>query len=323
MSQEFWRNKRVLVTGGAGFIGSHVVEMLVRMGARVRVPVRQFSKPSPFLSEVASDVERVEADLNNPDASVRVAQNMDIILHLAAHVGGVAYNMAHPAKLFSENVRPTINIVEAARKAGVERLLITSSACVYQRDIPIPVPESEGFVGTPEPTNEGYGLAKRMAEYLGQKAAEEYGIKVAIARPFNAYGPRDNFDPETSHVIPSLIRRVLAGENPFMVWGTGEQSRSFLYVTDFARGLLSVAEEYAIADPVHLATDEETTIRDLVDLIVRLSGRDVEIRFDPTKPSGQPRRAGDTTKMKKKLSFRPIVSLEDGLRRTMEWYQSS
>jgi len=198
---------------------------------------------------------------------------------------------------------------------------VVSSACAYPRDAKIPTPESEGTRGEPELTNAGYGWAKRMQEYAGRAYAQEYGMKIAIARPFNAYGPRDDFgNAEGSHVIPGLIQRVFSGENPLVVWGTGKPTRTFLYVTDFARGLMEVAEHYAVADPVNLGTDEEISIGELAKLVIELSGKKLKVAFDASKPDGQPRRNCDTTKAGHVLQWRAQVPLREGLKKTIEWY---
>ncbi len=316
----FWNNKRVLVTGGAGFIGSHLVELLLAQGARVRVPVRTSNKLHSFLDGVHNQVEFMAADLLRSEDCVRVCQDQDIVMQLAAKVGGIEYNIAHPGSIFRDNLLLYMNVLEAARAAAVERFLVVSSACVYPRFCTIPTPEEEGFNERPEPTNEGYGWAKRMEEFLAEAYHREYGMKLAIARPYNAYGPRDNFDPASSHVIPALIRRIVAGENPLQVWGSGKQSRSFLYVEDFARGLMEIAEKYAIADPINLGADEEITIAETVKLISEISGIRPAVHFDTSKPEGQPRRKCNTRKAKEKIGFEAQVSLRDGLKKTINWY---
>jgi GDP-L-fucose synthase len=192
---------------------------------------------------------------------------------------------------------------------------------VYPRACTIPTPETEGFSGTPEETNEGYGWAKRMAEFEAAAVHKEFGLRVAIARPYNAYGPRDDFDPETSHVIPALIRKALSGQDPLEVWGDGTQTRAFLYVEDFVRGLLEVAERYAECDPVNLGADEEVSIGDLARMIVELCGSRARLRFETGAPKGQPRRNCDTAKAREKLAFSAKVPLREGLRRTIEWYR--
>ncbi|MBI3564019.1 MAG: NAD-dependent epimerase/dehydratase family protein, partial [Elusimicrobia bacterium] len=234
----FWDRKKVLVTGGGGFIGSHAVERLVAAGARVTVADHRGPLKRRNLTAVWKDVDFVHADVDDPRAALRFCKGQDVVINMAASVGGVGWNSTHPASLFRDNMRIGVNVLEAARVSGVARYLVVSSACVYPRDCAIPTPEAEGFRDAPEVTNAGYGWAKRMQEYLGAAYAEEYGMSVAIARPYNAYGPRDHFDSARSHVIAALVKRVCDGEDPVLVWGDGSTTRSFLYVDDFARGLL-------------------------------------------------------------------------------------
>ncbi|HLY21475.1 MAG TPA: NAD-dependent epimerase/dehydratase family protein [bacterium] len=316
----FWIGKRVLVTGGAGFIGSHLVERLVALGAAVTVPLRSADARRDHLAGVLDRVALPVADLGRWEECAAAVAGHDVVMNLAARVGGIQYNIDHPASIFRENMTIFMNVIEAARIAGVKRFLVVSSACVYPRECSVPTPEEEGFAGTPEPTNEGYGWSKRMEEFLGAAYARQYGLSVAIARPYNAYGPRDNFNPDSSHVIPALIRRIFAGENPLRVWGTGEQTRTFLYVTDFVEGLIAAAERYPEADAVNIGSTEEVTIRDLAHLIVELSGRRVAVEFDVSRPGGQPRRTCDTAKAERVLGFHAAVPLREGLRRTIEWY---
>lgn len=319
----WWRNKKVLVTGAGGFVGSHVVEELLRRGAKVTAGDRFESKVwRDNLKNVLPDVKRFKADFRDLAAAQKACKGQQIVLNLAAKVGGIAYNSAHHGSLFRENVLIASNVIEAARLSRVEKFLVTSSACVYARRCSIPTPEREGFVGDPEPTNAGYGWAKRMAEYLGKAYHDEYGMTVAIARPYNAYGPRDHYDSKDAHVIPSLVRRAVAGEDPLVVWGDGSPSRSFLYVEDMARGLVEVVEKYPEADPVNLGNDEETTIKELVETIKRLSGTKARLQWDKTKPLGQPRRRCDVRKAKKLVGFEARISLEEGLRRSIEWYRA-
>jgi len=320
----YWDRKKVLVTGGGGFIGSHVVELLLKAGQGVKVTVAD--RPSPIkkrnLKAVWKDVRFMKAEFADPASCLKACQGQDVVLNMAASVGGVGYNSVHPASLFRDNVAIGTNVLEAARKAGVERFLVVSSACVYPRDCAIPTPESEGTRDVPEKTNEGYGWAKRMAEYLGQAYAEEYGMSVAIARPYNAYGPRDHFDPSRSHVIAALVKRVCDGESPLKVWGDGRTTRSFLYVEDFARGLLEVAEKYPKADPLNIGADDEISVKDLAELILKLAGSKAKLVFDTDKPSGQPRRRCDVTKAKKAIGFQARVALPEGLAKTIEWYRA-
>jgi GDP-L-fucose synthase len=246
-------------------------------------------------------------------------------MNLAAKVAGIGWNAAHPASMFMDNMSLFFSSMRAAATVGVERYLVTSSACVYPRHCSIPTPETEGFRDEPEPTNAGYGWAKRMEEFVGQAAAQEYGLSVAIARPYNCYGPRDNFSEAKSHVIPALIRKAVQAEGEaFQVWGDGSHSRSFLYVDDFARGLVEVAARYAEADPVNIGAASEVTIRDTAELVAShvssALGRTIVPQFDPHGITGQPRRCCDTSKARAVLGYEAAVSLDEGLRQTIDWY---
>jgi len=317
---KYFRGKRVLVTGGAGFIGSHLVEVLVELGSVVTVPVRETTQPT-FLIRVEKEIIIVEADLFDRYATDSVMKGQEVVINLAAAKGGgISHSMRHHGTLFRDNILSFTQVIDAAQRASVGRFLAVSSACVYPHDARIPTPEEEGFRDAPEPTNAGYGWSKRMQEYLALAYGEEFGMNVAVVRPFNAYGPRDDFFRPTNHVIPGLITRVLDGENPFVVWGSGNQTRSFLYVTAFVRGVLEVCAQTNLTGPFNLGSDEEISIADLARLIVELSGLETTICFDVSKPDGQPRRACDTTKTKKAVGFQAAVSLREGLRRTMDWY---
>src|SRR3989344_7462003 len=222
--KSFWHNKKVLVTGGTGFIGSHVTELLLKKGAIVSVT--NFENDLANIIHLKKNIRVIKADLRSFEDAYKATKNQEIVLNLAAKVAGIQYNIRHPVVMYMDNVRIVQNVIEAVYKNEVERFLIVSSACVYPHDVPNPIPENQGFRGDPESTNLGYGWAKRAAELLGRFYAQEYKMSVAIVRPFNTYGPRDNFDPNISHVIPGLITRVLKRENPLLVWGTGKQTRS-------------------------------------------------------------------------------------------------
>lgn len=316
----FWSNKRVLVTGGTGFIGSHTVEMLLALGAKVRVIDNLENGDLGNLSGVKDNIEFIEGDLRNFNNCLKSVQGMDVVINIAAKVGGIEFNRLHPATMFYDNILINTNMLEAARQSDVERFLVVSSACVYPRHCKIPTPETEGFVGVPEPTNDGYGWAKRMAEVQAEAYHREFNMKVGIVRPYNAYGPRDHFDTEKGHVIAALIKRIFNGENPLVVWGDGEQSRAFLYVSDFVRGLLMAIEKYPVPDPLNLGTYEEVKIKDLVKLIIKHSGKKVDAVFDISKPSGQPRRNCDVGKAREKIGFETKVGLEEGIKKTIKWY---
>jgi GDP-L-fucose synthase len=319
---DFWRGKRVLVAGGSGFVGSHLVERLVEAGARVTATASTEPTLRRFLAPVLDRVTAAVGDLCDLAHARRTLRGHDVGMHLAARVGGVAYNVAHPASLFRDNLQPFLSVMEAARLESTPRLLVTSSACVYPRDASVPTPEGEGFLGVPEATNDGYGWAKRMEEFVADAYAREFGLDVCVARPVNTYGPRDDFDPRTGHVVPALIRRVLGGETPLRVWGDGTATRSFLYVDDLVRGLMAVVERARQREAINIATDEEVSIADLARLVVRLAGRDVPIEFDAARPSGQPRRLCDTTCARTRLGFKAEVPLGEGVARTIAWYRA-
>ena len=278
----FWEGKKVLVAGGGGFIGSHVVERLLRnhRGVRVTAAGRMSAENKRNLSEVLRHpgLRVIKGDLRDPRFCRKACKGQDVALNLAAIVGGVGYNSAHHASLFRDNMTLQINVLEAARLEGVKRYLVVSTACVYPRDCVIPTPETEGFRDEPELTNRGYGWSKRMGEYLGRAYAEEFGMKVAIVRPYNAYGPRDHYDLDKSHVIAALVRRVCEGESPLKVWGDGTSTRAFLYVDDFARGLLDVAEKYRVEKGLDLLDVEDL---DLAEGTVRVLGKGSKERMVP------------------------------------------
>jgi len=325
-SRAYFDGRRVCVTGGSGFIGSHVVEQLLELGARPVVPTRQ--EAPPFLGHLASDVEVRHLDLSSRAEAEAAVEGASVVLNLAASVGGISYNAAHPATVFQANMRTFLNVIDAAAKTDVERLLVTSSACIYPRHCTVPTPETEGFADGPEPTNAGYGWAKRMEEFLAASYAEERGLEAAIARPFNAYGPRDNFNPESSHVLPALILKAFESDDGKLpVWGDGKQSRSFLYVDDSARALLEVTARYAVADALNIGEDNEVTVaetaRMICDIVGRRRGLTIEPQFEPTDLTGQPRRNCDTTKLKRHLGYETLVSLEEGLEASIEWFDEN
>ncbi len=322
----YYRGKKVLVTGGAGFVGSHLVENLVQLGAQVRVPVRA-STSLDFLKEYRGSIETVPVDLFDRALSEGVFKNQQIVFHLAAAKGGgIAHSVKHHGSLFRDNMLSFINSIEAARLAAVERFVVVSSACVYARDVDVPIKEEEGFREVPEPTNAGYGWSKRMGEYLSLAYHEEFGMNVSVARPFNAYGPRDDFFASENHVIPGLIKRLLNGETPLVVWGSGQQTRSFLYVSDFVLGLLKLGAHEGVPGPINLGNEEEITIANLAKLLVSLGeelfGIKISLVFDSTKPDGQPRRSCDTQRAEREIGFKAQGSLREGLRKTLQWYEA-
>jgi len=317
----FWKDKKVLVTGGAGFIGSHVVEKLVERGAIVSVLDNLKNGSINNISYIKDKVNFIKDDCTDLKAAQNACRGQEVVMNLAARVGGIEYNRTHQATMMRDNLLIGAVMIEAARTENVKRFLVVSSACVYSNNCSVPTPESEGFLDEPEKTNGGYGWAKRMAEKEGKYFAEEFNMEVAIVRPYNCYGPRDHFDPETSHVIPALIKRVFDGENPVKVWGSGNQTRAFLYVEDLAEGMILAIEKYPVPDPVNLGTDEEVSIKTLIEKIIKLSGMDTSVEFDTSKPDGSLRRNSDNAKAKKKLGFESKISLDEGLKRTITWYR--
>jgi nucleoside-diphosphate-sugar epimerase len=318
----FWEGKKVLVTGGAGFIGSHLVDQFVEIGAIVTVVDNLERGKLAYLEKNLDKIKFVKADLLDITACNNVVKGMDVVMNLAAKVTGIEYNRYHHGDMFTTNMTIASNVIEAARKNRVKRFLCVSTACIYPHDAKVPTPESEGNRGGPEPTNEGYGWAKRMAEKQAMYYAREYDMEIAIARPFNAYGPRDHYDEGTSHVIPALIKRVLDGNDPIVVWGTGNQSRAFLHAEDFARGLILVTEKYAVGDPVNIGHDKEITMRQLVELILQITDKNPKVVFDTSKPDGYPRRAADSTKLKNVTGgFVPSIPLEQGIKEMIFEYQ--
>lgn len=317
----FWFKKKVLVTGGAGFIGSHLVELLVKKGAKVTVADNLENGSLKNLKKVKERINFLKKDLKILRQAKEACRGQEVVFNLAAKVGGIEFNKRNPGTMFRDNILINTNVLETARQERVERFLVVSSACVYPRFCSIPTPEEEGFKGVPEPTNQGYGWAKRMAEVQGRLYAQEFGMKISMVRPYNTYGPRDHFDPEKSHVIPALIKRVFDDENPLVVWGSGNQSRAFLYVSDLVRGMMMAIEKYPQPDPINLGTDEEIKIKDLINLIVKLSGKNPKILFDASKPEGQPRRNCDTRKAKEKIGFKAQIKLREGLKKTIKWYK--
>jgi GDP-L-fucose synthase len=312
MSSQTPSSKRVLVTGGAGFLGSHVVEELRARGfAEVFVPRKR------------------DYDLVGREGCRRLVADArpELVIHLAARVGGIGANRENPGSFLFENLMMGVQLLEECRLQGVPKVVNVGTICAYPKLTPVPFREEELWNGYPEETNAPYGLAKKMLLVQGQAYRQQYGLNVVHLLPVNLYGPRDNFDPALSHVIPALIKKIQdaidAGRPEIEVWGTGKASREFLYVEDAARGIAMAALAYDGAEPVNLGAGFEISIRDLVLLIARLMEFKGEIRFDPSKPDGQPRRCLDTAKAERLFGFRAGTSFEEGLRRTIDWYRRS
>ena len=307
---DFWRDRRVMVTGGAGFLGSHVVAQLREAGAtEVFVP-----RSADYDLRTADGVTRALAD-GRPD----------LVIHLAAVVGGIGANRENPGRFFYENAIMGIQLMEQARLAGVAKFVQIGTVCSYPRFTPVPFGEDDLWNGYPEETNAPYGLAKKMLLVQGQAYRQQYGFNVIHLIPVNLYGPGDNFDSASSHVIPALIKKCVdardSGAGHVDVWGTGSASREFLYVEDAAEAIVLASERYDGADPVNLGVGHEITIRDLVGLVARLTGFAGELRWDPSKPDGQPRRVLDTSRARERFGFVARTRLEDGLAQVIEWYE--
>ena len=307
-----WPNARVMVTGGGGFLGKAVVKRLKAAGVDdVFVP-----RSKDYDLRTTEGVGDALAD-GEPN----------VVIHLAAVVGGIGANRENPGRFFYENAAMGIELMEQSRTAGVAKFVQIGTVCSYPKFTPVPFREDDLWNGYPEETNAPYGLAKKMLLVQGQAYRQQYGFDVIHLIPVNLYGPGDNFDPASSHVIPALIKKCVdareRGEDHIDVWGTGSASREFLYVEDAAEGIVLATERYDDPEPVNLGVGREITIRDLVTLIVQLTGFEGEIRWDPSKPDGQPRRALDTSRARERFGFVARTSFEDGLRATVRWYEGT
>lgn len=304
-----WTDKTIMVTGGSGFLGSHVVERLRAAGCgRIIVPRSR------------------DYDLRKQQTAMSLIEQTkpDLVIHLAASVGGIEANRKNPGAFFYDNLSMGIHLMEAARLGGVEKFVACGTICSYPKHAAVPFREEALWDGYPEETNAPYGLAKKMLLVQSQAYRQQYGFNSIFLLPVNLYGPRDNFDLETSHVIPALIRKCVEAkernDDHIVVWGTGRVTREFLYVEDAAEAIVLAAEHYDGDQPVNIGTGEEISIKDLAELIARETGFTGEIRWDSGKPDGQPRRCLDVRKAREYFGFEARVSLQEGLRRTIAWY---
>ncbi|PIR87670.1 MAG: GDP-fucose synthetase [Candidatus Harrisonbacteria bacterium CG10_big_fil_rev_8_21_14_0_10_45_28] len=303
------KDKKILVTGGHGFVGSFLIEKLKARG----VPEENIFAPR------SSDLDLVKWE----DCQIAV-KGMNLVIHLAAVVGGIGANRAHPGSFFYNNLMMGVQLIETARQEGVGKFVALGTVCAYPKFTPIPFKEDDLWNGYPEETNAPYGLAKKMLLVQSQAYRQEYDFNSIYLLPVNLYGPRDNFDPESSHVIPALIKKVAdakdAGQDYIDAWGTGSASREFLYVEDAAEGIILAAENYEKANPVNLGSGMEITIKDLLETIKRLMDYKGDIRWDSSKPDGQPRRCLDTSRAEKEFGFKAKTDFEEGLKKTIDWY---
>jgi GDP-L-fucose synthase len=308
----FWEDKRVIVTGGAGFLGSYVVEKLKKRGCRnIFVPLVE------------------DYDLTKEKNVVRLYQNYpaDIVIHLAAVVGGIGANRENPGKFYYDNVVMGAMLIEYARQFEVDKFVAIGTICAYPKFTPVPFREEDLWDGYPEETNAPYGLAKKMMLVQSQAYRIQYGFNSIFLLPLNLYGPRDNFNPNSSHVIPAFIKKFVEAaeeeKDEVVCWGTGKPTRGFLYVEDAAEGILLATEKYNKSEPVNLGSDLEIPIKDLAELIAKFCGFKGKIKWDTSKPDGQPRRKLNTSKAKQEFDFKSKIDFEEGIKKTIDWYKRS
>lgn len=308
-SNDILKNNVILVTGGAGFLGSYVVKELLRKG------VNKKNILIPRLSDY---------DLRKQEVCEKIVRGVDVVIHLAANVGGIGYNQNFPGSLFYDNLVMGINLIEEARRVGVKKFVSIGTVCAYPKFTPVPFKEDDLWNGYPEETNAPYGLAKKMLLVQGQSYRQQYGFNAIFLLPVNLYGPGDKIDPIQSHVIPALIKKFVDAKvyhSPeVIVWGTGKASREFLYVEDGAEAIVLATEKYDKPEPVNIGSSFEITIKDLANLISKMVGYNGEMVFDATKPDGQPRRKLEVSRAKKEFGFESKTNFEEGLRKTISWY---
>jgi len=309
MTQSFWSTQRVLVTGGHGFVGSHLLSQLKELKPR--------SVSAPKSSEV---------DFRDPAQCAQALKNIDLVIHLAANVGGIGYNQKFPGALFYDNLLMGVHLIEEARKASVKKFVSVGTICAYPKFSPIPFKEDNLWDGYPEETNAPYGLAKKMMLVQGQAYRQQYGFNSIYLLPVNMYGPADNFSPDSSHVVPALIKKFLDAKKSHdpevVVWGTGKPTREFLYVKDAAQGILLAAEKFNGDQPVNLGSSSEISIKELAETIQIIVGYTGKIIWDETKPDGQPRRKLDVSRAQTEFGFSATTDFITGLHQTVEWYET-
>lgn len=310
MNKSFWKNKRVLVTGGHGFLGSHLVEILEKLNPKeLYVPTSK------------------EVDFCDQMQVIEAVKDKDIVIHLAAVVGGIGYNQEIPGEMFYDNALMGLYLIEESRKAKVEKFVALGTVCAYPKHAQLPFRENDLWNGYPEETNAPYGLAKKMLLVQSQAYRQQYGFNSIFLLPVNLYGPRDNFDPRSSHVIPALIKKFIDakenGKKEVVVWGSGQPTREFLYVEDAARAITLAAEKYNSSNPVNIGSSYEISIKELAETIQKTVGFTGKIVWDDSKPDGQPRRKLDVSRAKEEFGFESEVSFKVGLKKTLDWYEKN
>ncbi|MBW3014745.1 GDP-L-fucose synthase [Candidatus Woesearchaeota archaeon] len=309
------KDKKIIVTGGAGFLGSAIIERLLNE--------EEVHNENIFIPR------KKDYDLRNKSDAERMFDDFqpDTVIHLAANVGGIGYNMENPGSLFYDNLMMGVNLIEAARLKGIKKFVAVGTICAYPKFTPVPFKEQDLWKGYPEETNAPYGLAKLMLLVQSQAYRKQYGFNSIYLLPVNLYGPNDNFKPQSSHVIPALIKKIhdaqKEGKEKINVWGTGSASREFLYVGDAAEGIIRAAKEYDGNEPVNLGSGKEISIKELVNLLCKLMNFKGKVEWDSSKPDGQPRRCLDTSRAREFFGFEARTSFEEGLKKTIEWYKQN
>lgn len=346
--ENFWNGKRVIVTGGAGFLGSFVTQKLFERGvADILIPrieyynlterdsIRQLyadallpaEKYPAHLRPAQLKQEPLRQEQRGQVSSFNLQPENLVVIHLAAHVGGIGANREHPAEFFYDNLMMGVELLHQAWQRGVGKFTAIGTVCAYPKFTPVPFREEDLWKGYPEETNAPYGLAKKMMLVQSQSYREQYGYNSIFLLPVNLYGPGDNFNPASSHVIPALIRKSIEaqerGDREIVAWGDGSPTREFLYVEDAAEGLLAATEKYNASDPVNLGSGHEISIKDLTEMIMRLTGFEGILTWDSTKPNGQPRRGLDVSRAKERFGWQAQMPFEEGMRRTIDWFKTN
>jgi GDP-L-fucose synthase len=339
MSENIWKDKRVIVTGGAGFLGSFVTQKLVERGATdILIPhienydLTNRDSIKQLLNDALQPVDKLPRHLQSygvdiPPSTFNLQPENLLIIHLAANVGGIGANREHPAEFFYDNLMMGVELMHQAWGRGVGKFVAIGTVCAYPKFTPVPFKEDDLWIGYPEETNAPYGLAKKMMLVQAQAYRQQYGFNAIYLLPVNLYGPRDNFNLQTSHVIPALIRKAIEaqerGDRELVAWGDGSPTREFLYVQDAADGIVTAAEKYNGSEPVNLGSGYEISIKNLTEMVIRLTGFEGVLVWDTEKPNGQPRRGLDVSRAKEYFGWQAQVPFEEGMRRTIEWFQEN